>query len=149
ASLAIDHFAAAGHTRIAHVSPSSRPSGAARRRGYLRAMDTAGLDGNARIIDRSTDADALPTQLSEALADGFDAYSARNDVEAVDDMAAAADLGHGVRESIGGIGYDDSALARRARPGLTSVRQHAEVLGARAVELLRSRIGGRSDYIHA
>src|SRR5699024_12819472 len=56
--------------------------------------------------------------------------------------------GHEVPESIGVIGYDDSALARRARPGLTSVQQRAEVLGARAVELLKSRIGGRSDDIH-
>ena len=148
ASLAIDHFLAAGHTRIAHISASSRPSGAARRRGYLQAMDAAGLSGNARIIDRSTDAEALPTQLSETLSDGFDAFFARNDVEAIDVMAAAADLGHEVPESIGVIGYDDSALARRARPGLTSVQQRAEVLGARAVELLRSRIGGRSDDIH-
>src|SRR5699024_12357590 len=71
----------------------------------------------------------------------------RNDVEAIDVMAAAADLGHEVPESIGVIGYDDSALARRARPGLTSVQQRAEVLGARAVGLLKSRIGGRSDDI--
>src|SRR5699024_12352376 len=60
-------------------------------------------------------------------------------------MASAADLVHEVPESIGVIGYDDSALARRARPGLTSVQQRAEVLGARAVALLRSRIGGGSD----
>src|SRR5699024_12863015 len=82
--------------------------------------------------------------LSVALAPCY----ASTDDDAIDVMAAAADLGHEVPESIGVIGYDDSALARRARPGLTSVQQRAEVLGARVVELLRSRIGGRSDDIH-
>ena len=148
ASLATQHFLAAGHTRIAHVSASSRPAGVARCRGYYQAMNAAGLASHARVIDRSTDAEALPSQLSDALADGFDAFFARNDVEALDVMAAAADLGYAVPDSIGVIGYDDSALARRSRPGLTSVQQHAEVLGSRAVELLRSRIAGRSEDVH-
>lgn len=147
ARLAIEHLVAAGHERIAHVSSSVRPSGRARRRGYLSAMDGAGLSRASLIIDRSNDPESIGDSLSDALEDGYDAFFARNDVEALDVIAAAEELGRTVPESISVIGYDDSALARRSRPPLTSVQQRGEILGARAVELLTSRIGGRHDDV--
>jgi DNA-binding LacI/PurR family transcriptional regulator len=147
AALAVGHLAARGHEKILHVTSSPRPAGLARRRGYEAAMRTLGLDAYTRVLtwDR---ADALAPALGSALTDGYDAVFARNDVEAADVLDYAWDHGIAVPADLAVIGYDDSMLARRARPRLTSVHQPRTGMGARAVELLLERIDGRSEDRH-
>ncbi|MFH9352210.1 LacI family DNA-binding transcriptional regulator [Kitasatospora sp. NPDC017646] len=69
----------------------------------------------------------------------------RPDVNAVfaasDQMAAGAlralrRRGRRVPEDVALVGFDDSPLAARCRPGLTTVRQPVEELGSRALDLL-------------
>ncbi|MBO0608321.1 LacI family DNA-binding transcriptional regulator [Myceligenerans salitolerans] len=147
AALAVGHLVAAGHERIAHLTSSRRPAGLARRAGYEHAMASHGLDRHVRVIERGRDEPAGPG-LDAALADGCSAVFARNDVEAFDALDHAWDRGIDVPAGLAVVGYDDSALALRARPRLTSVHQPRAEMGALAVELLRERWAGRTADRH-
>jgi DNA-binding LacI/PurR family transcriptional regulator len=142
AGLVVDHLRAQGHERIVHVNGSRRPAGLARRRGYEDAMRAAGLGGEARVVGPE------PAALAGLLDDGTTAVFARNDVEACDVLDHALDAGRSVPADLAVVGYDDTMLARRARPRLTSVQQQREVMGSRAVALLTERLGGRTDDVH-
>ncbi|GII98853.1 LacI family transcriptional regulator [Sediminihabitans luteus] len=148
AALAVDHLVAAGRTRVAHVTGGRRPAALARRRGYEAAMSRHGLADVVRVVDRSPGGPALQDALDEAIHDGYDAVFARNDVAAFDVIDHALDRGLRVPADLAVVGYDDSALARRTRPRLTSVNQPRERMGARAVALLVERLGGRTDDQH-
>ncbi|MBE1875719.1 LacI family DNA-binding transcriptional regulator [Myceligenerans pegani] len=147
AALAVGHLVAAGHERIAHLTSSRRPAGLARRAGYEAAMVSHGLAGHVRVIERDREEPAGPG-LDAALADGCSAVFARNDVEAFDVLDHAWDRGIDVPAGLAVVGYDDSALALRARPRLTSVHQPRAEMGALAVELLRERWSGRTTDRH-
>ncbi|RPF21775.1 LacI family DNA-binding transcriptional regulator [Myceligenerans xiligouense] len=147
AALAVGHLVAAGHERIAHLTASRRPAGLARRAGYEAAMAAHGLAAQVRVIERERDETAGPG-LDAALAEGFSAVFARNDVEAFDVLDHAWDQGIDVPAGLAVVGYDDSALALRARPRLTSVHQPRAEMGALAVELLRERWSGRAADRH-
>lgn len=150
AAIVVDHLAAAGHERILHVTGSRRPAGAARRRGYEAAMRARGLDDYVRVVqhDGSDGPAGLVAGVESALDAGYDAVFARNDVEAFDVLDHAHDRGLRVPDDLAVVGYDDTALARRARPRLTSVQQQRQQMGLRAVELWRERQGGRTDDVH-
>lgn len=141
ASLAVDHLVGLGRTRIAHVSGSTRPAGRARRAGYEAAMARHGLDAAVRVVGPDAPLDDL-------VADGYQALFARNDVEAFDVLDHAHSLGLTVPDDLAVVGYDDSALALRARPRLTSVHQPRGRMGALAVELLLERLAGRTGDRH-
>ncbi len=142
AALVVQHLVTRGHIRIAHVTSSVRPAGLARCRGYEAAMRRAGLGGHVRVA--RPDRAALDALLDE----GTTAIFARNDVEAVDVLDHALDAGLRVPADLAVVGYDDTVLARRARPSLTSVQQQREVMGAQAVALLGQRLAGRTADVH-
>ncbi|GAA1976723.1 substrate-binding domain-containing protein [Isoptericola halotolerans] len=142
AALVVEHLVARGHRRIAHVTSSTRPAGIARRRGYEAAMRAAGLDDEVRVVAPD------PVALGALLDDGTSAVFARNDVEAVDVLDHALDAGLRVPDELAVVGYDDTVLARRARPALTTVQQQRDVMGSRAVALLRERLDGRAEDVH-
>ncbi|MGE2833435.1 LacI family DNA-binding transcriptional regulator [Mycobacterium sp. SMC-4] len=140
ARLAVDHLVQCGRERILHVTSSTRPAGLARRAGYESAMRAHGLERFITV--------AAPTDMGSAMAAEPDAVFARNDVEAFEVLDFAWDRGIAVPGELALVGYDDSALAVRARPRLTSVQQPREQMGERAVQLLTQRLGGRSVDVH-
>jgi DNA-binding LacI/PurR family transcriptional regulator len=142
AALVVQHLTARGHERIAHVNGSRRPAGLARAAGYRAAMAAAGLSDLARVVPPD------PAALAALLDDDVTAVFARNDVEACDVLDHAVDAGLRVPADLAVVGYDDTVLARRVRPALTTVQQQRDVLGARAVALLRERLDGRNDDVH-
>lgn len=142
AALVVEHLVARGHTRIAHVTSSTRPAGLARRSGYEAAMRATGLVDDVRVA--GPDAGALDALLDH----GTTAIFARNDVEAIDVLDHALDAGRRVPTDLAVVGYDDTVLARRARPALTTVQQQRDVMGSRAVALLRERLDGRVEDVH-
>ncbi|MBD5784689.1 LacI family DNA-binding transcriptional regulator [Cellulosimicrobium terreum] len=146
ADLAVSHLVARGSARIVHVTSGTRPAALARRSGYEAAMSRHGLAGSIRVVSR--DDGPLEAALDRALADGYDAVFARNDVEAFDVLDHGLDRGLRVPGELAVVGYDDSALARRTRPRLTSVNQPRQEMGARAVALLAERIAGRTTDRH-
>lgn len=147
AALAVGHLVGLGHSRILHVTSSTRPAGIARRRGYEAAMSAHGLDAHTRVLLRERGT-SLDEELAAALADGYDAVFARNDVEAAEVIDSAWDQGVQMPQELKVIGYDDSVIARTVRPRLTSVHQPRTAMGGRAIQLLIERIDGRTEDRH-
>lgn len=147
AELAVHHLLATGRHRILHVTSGDRPAARARRRGYEHTMRAQGRASDVRVVHSDTDTDLTAT-IRDALADGYDAAFCRNDLEALTVMDAATDAGFAVPSDLAVVGYDDTALASRVRPRLTSVDQPRGEMGERALALLRERLDGRTDDRH-
>ncbi|MGW6228362.1 LacI family DNA-binding transcriptional regulator, partial [Cellulosimicrobium cellulans] len=114
AALVVDHLVATGRTRVAHVTGSRRPAGLARRAGYEAAMRAHGLGEHVRVVEH----DGAVPPLEPLLDAGYDAVFARNDVEAFDVLDQAHDLRLHVPGELAVVGYDDTALATRARQSI-------------------------------
>jgi LacI family transcriptional regulator len=148
--IAVEHLAAIGRTHIAFVGgPFGIRQVADRHAGALAAAQAAGI----RL-------EALPTtslsvlegrRIGEAIqarpaADRPDAVFAANDLLAVGLEQAFIMRGTiAVPEQIAIVGYDDIAFAESAVVPLTSVRQPAQDLGRRAIELLTKQVEQGQD----
>ncbi|MCS6555265.1 LacI family DNA-binding transcriptional regulator [Curtobacterium flaccumfaciens] len=148
--IAVEHLAAIDRTHIAFVGgPFGIRQVADRHAGALAAAQAAGL----RL-------EALPTtslsvlegrRIGEAIqarpaAERPDAVFAANDLLAVGLEQAFIMRGTiAVPEQIAIVGYDDIAFAESAVVPLTSVRQPAQDLGRRAIELLTKQVEQGQD----
>jgi LacI family transcriptional regulator len=148
--IAVEHLAAIGRTHIAFVGgPFGIRQVADRHAGALAAAQAAGI----RL-------EALPTtslsvlegrRIGEAIqarpaAERPDALFAANDLLAVGLEQAFIMRGTiAVPEQIAIVGYDDIAFAESAVVPLTSVRQPAQDLGRRAIELLTKQVEQGQD----
>lgn len=70
----------------------------------------------------------------------IDGVFAASDAVAVGALEALAAAGRRVPDDVGVVGFDDSAWARRAQPALSTIRQPAGGLGARAAELVLEQV---------
>lgn len=137
-------LAASGRRRIGMIAAAlDRDSGADRLAGFRDALGdrfdqtlveptslysfSEGRDAARRLLERAPDVDAL-FAASDAVAAG-----------AVEALRAA---GRRVPADVAVVGFDDSAWARRTTPPLSTVRQPARQLGARAAQLVLDRLRG-------
>jgi LacI family transcriptional regulator len=72
------------------------------------------------------------------------ALFAAHDELALGALRALAEAG----SSMSVVGYDDVPIAEHPGIGLTTVHQPGVAMGARAVELLLERLGGRTEAVH-
>jgi LacI family transcriptional regulator len=136
-----------GRRRLVFVGdPDLSPDVNERWRGVRRALRRAGLD----------DVDVLVPgggfDVEHGYKAGLHLFATRGDVDAVmcanDEVAsgmyrAAAASGCRVPTDVTVTGWDDTTMASRLHPPLTTVRQPMRELGARAASLLFDRIEGR------
>ncbi|MFD7639411.1 LacI family DNA-binding transcriptional regulator [Kitasatospora sp. NPDC059795] len=137
----------AGRRRIATIAgPPDTAAGADRLAGYRRALLDHG-DPTRTAVAYGDFGTRSGEHAMLRLLDQFpdvDAVFAASDAMAVGALRALRRLGRRVPDDVAVIGFDDSPAAATVRPGLTTVRQPVEDLGARAVELLRDPSPGRS-----
>ncbi|MCX5230154.1 LacI family DNA-binding transcriptional regulator [Streptomyces sp. NBC_00233] len=153
-SLAIRHLAATGHRSFAYVSgPSHLQQIRDRREGALLALAEAGLPASAlrelpaERLDVASGRDAGARLLG--LADRPTAVFCANDLLALGVLQSLYAAGVRVPEDMAIVGYDDIEFAAAATVPLTSVRQPAFTLGAKAAELLLDETGERAaDHRH-
>jgi DNA-binding LacI/PurR family transcriptional regulator len=158
---AAQHVVDLGHRRVALVGVGSEADLLdtgnhldQRVRGWHDALDPAGIepvivysplsteDGGYRAVQPLLTGPDRPTALlcfSDAIAAGA--------------MRAAQDAGLSVPGDLSVVGFDDSPLARRLRPALTTVRQDANAKGRAAAALLidalaRKRNGAEPEITH-
>jgi DNA-binding LacI/PurR family transcriptional regulator len=138
---AVAYLYGLGHRRIAHISGGRNTfSGAQRQEGYelaLRKMKLKKRDGY--IVDGSCySADSGYRAMSRLLdlEEPPTAVFAAGDNLAVGAIRALKDRGLGVPEDVSIVGFDDIEIASLLSPALTTVRQHTDILGSRAAEIL-------------
>lgn len=146
-ALATEHLISLGHTRIAHVGGAVELDadfhfGSARRVGYERAMAAHGLSTGDELYAAADftmrGGYHAAKQLLGRPGPRPTAISAASDEMAIGCLLAARDLGLSVPGDVSVVGVDDHELAEFF--GLTTVAQHPEVQGRRAVDLLMSEL---------
>ncbi len=141
------HLLARGHRRIGFVAGPPYASNASERRaGFLAAMaevaDAEPLvaeggfssEGGARAVDQWMDAAARPTALI-----------AINDSVALGVLEALSDRGMRVPADVALAGFDGVRLAASRFFDLTTVDQHIDQMGQRAVQILLRQLDGPAN----
>ncbi|MER7757550.1 LacI family DNA-binding transcriptional regulator [Kitasatospora sp. NPDC097643] len=139
ARAAVRRLCASGRRAVATIAgPPDTAAGADRLAGYHQAL-AATLPAARPAVAYGDFSSASGEHAMQWL---LDQRPELNAVFAASDQMAAGALRtlrrHGLRvpEDVALIGFDDAPVAARCRPGLTTVRQPVEELGARALELL-------------
>lgn len=163
-ALAVEHLYDLGHRRIAYVSdPLITYSRVMRLSGFKRAMQEHDLsadlivlldqDHGARDIADAEMVDVGRSAAPEVLKLDVrpTAVIAFNDMIALGLMASFRQSGLSVPGDISIIGIDDVWVSQLSYPGLTSVRQPIEAMGAAAVERITNPsavlVGAGTDTI--
>ncbi|WP_271752580.1 LacI family DNA-binding transcriptional regulator [Cohnella sp. JJ-181] len=140
------HLIGLGHREIAHIAgPGAYLSSQDRERGFLQALGEAGLAPWA-IEPGAFDIETGYRIASAWIAAGKlpGAVFAADDHIALGVVDACKNAGLRVPRDLSVVGFDDQFLATAMRPALTTVRQPADKIAHRGVELLLSAIGGES-----
>jgi LacI family transcriptional regulator len=144
---AVEHLAALGHERIAHVAgPQWASTGATRHAAFLETLAAVGLEPDPQAI-RFAEAfteEQGARALSELLDGGaqFTGLVAGNDLMALGCYDALAERGLHCPDDISIVGFNDMPFADKFNPPLTTVRIPHYEMGLRAAELLLERIAG-------
>lgn len=137
-----EHLVSLGHKQIAMITgPQALHSSQERLSGFTAALAAHGLtltdireseyasDSGARIAESLLSGESRPT-----------AVFACNDEIAAGVYRAAYRLGLSIPRDLSVVGFDDSPLAARLSPGLTTVRRPINTMGRLAAEKLVAQI---------
>ncbi|HEY0217001.1 MAG TPA: LacI family DNA-binding transcriptional regulator [Cellulomonas sp.] len=143
-ALAVQHLAALGHRSIAFLGwPADGAGGDARRAGWRQAVTRLGLTAGPDLVADADEAAQGAAALAPVLAAGpATAVVCASDALALGALVAVTDAGLVPGADVAVTGYDDSDLARVARPGLTSVRQPVRLVAQTLVAHVLARIDG-------
>lgn len=159
ARAAAAHLVALGHRRIAvfTVGPVDPAPGdwfvpQQRLSGWLDVLRHAGIEPVVRHVDRDTE--EARVGVVRALLTGPDPVTGVlcfSDSLAADVYRAAAELGLRVPADLSVVGFDDSPLARRLAPPLTTVTQDVDAKGtlaaAELIKAVRRRRAGEPERV--
>lgn len=138
------HLLDLGHRHIVLlIDELDWTTGQDRRRGFLEALDAAGVPSNAAtVVTCGGDADAARTTASALLRARRPptAIFAANNVLAEGAWRAAQSLGYAVPAQLSIVSFDDAPWMSMVSPGVTAIRQDAERIGWRAVARLLARL---------
>ncbi|MFF5388193.1 LacI family DNA-binding transcriptional regulator [Streptomyces sp. NPDC013012] len=144
ARLAAEHLWAAGRRRPATIAaPVTAPAAAARLDGFRRAFAARGVT-DVPVVRGLFSVDSGRTAMAELLAEhpDLDAVFAANDLMARGACEYLRERGVDVPGAVAVVGFDDSVVARGARPRLTTVRQPVEGMAAAMAGLLVEELEG-------
>lgn len=148
AAQAARHLCALGHTDIAHIQgPQTFRSAHERRKGFSRGLEEAGrklpaemvaeagytFDSGLQAMERLIYAKRRPT-----------AVFAGNDEMATGAYVAVRKAGLRIPEDISIVGFDDTPIAGRLWPAMTTVRLPIREMGRAAARLLLDQAAGNA-----
>jgi LacI family transcriptional regulator len=143
-AMAVEHLAALGHRRVAHIAgPQGTSTGLLRYRGFTEAMEDGGLAVEKELIAHAEaftiagGQKAARTLLAERPPTGI---VAANDLLALGAYAALTEAGLRCPEDVSVVGFNDMPFADRFAPPLTTIHIPHGHIGERAAELLLERI---------
>lgn len=146
--LVVEHLLRRGHERIALLTwPEGSQAGKHREKGYLAALQSAGIAFDSQWMLRGDNSAEFGTQALYQLnalpvAQRPTAIACVNDLIAIGVLNAAASLGLRAGRDIAITGYDNAPLVQYLQPPLTSIRQPIDEAGRIAVDLLLAQIVG-------
>jgi LacI family transcriptional regulator len=146
ARLATQHLLDLGHRRIAFIAgDAEHPDADARKRGYLSALQDAGLAPDPALVLQGDYHEAAGQHAVDRLLQGRQRFTAI--FSANDQMAFGAALSlyrHGLRvpDHISLVGYDDLAVAQFSTPPLTTVHHAGYEMGQAAAAAMLSLLRG-------
>ncbi len=144
---AVTHLIDGGRTAIGFVNgPADTVPGAARAKGFRRAMDAAGIAVAAeQAVEAADFTHDAGDKSTAALLEHFrpDALICANDLLAIGAMRALRRAGLRVPRDVAVVGIDDTELAELATPPLTSVSLGSEERGRIAATMLLDRLADR------
>jgi DNA-binding LacI/PurR family transcriptional regulator len=155
------HVVELGHRRVGIVAFGDGPEGLAptptadvvagryiareRLAGYLDVLGAEKIRAVVHTQRRNDEDDARRAGVTlltlEPARERPTAILCQSDVLALGVLHAADELGLRVPEDLSVVGFDDSPLARRVRPMLTTVRQDVEAKGKAATDALLETLG--------
>lgn len=132
----IDHLASLGHTAAVFLAgPPESWSGARRWAGLREASETAGMTMN-RLGPYSPTLEAGPAAADAAIAAGRTAAICHNDMLALGVMRRLVARGVRVPDDMSVVGFDNIFGADLSTPTLTTLAEHTQDAGERAVDTL-------------
>ena len=138
------HLADLGHKRIAHVhGPTSFRSAHERQRGFEEGLAEHGLKLSPDLVREGAytfDSGVAETRALLDLETPPTAIFLGNDEMAVGAYHAVRERGLRIPEDVSIVGYDDTPMAARILPKMTTVRMEIRQIGASAANLL---LGGQ------
>lgn len=135
---------ASGRTRIGMIASAlDTAAGADRLAGFREEMGAdCGAERVAKVDRFSYDAGIEGMRRLLEAGSIVDAVFAASDAVAAGAMSVLQQRGFRVPEDVAVVGFDDSVWAQRTVPPLSTVRQPASELGARAAELVLAQLRG-------
>jgi DNA-binding LacI/PurR family transcriptional regulator len=121
-------------------------SGRDRLEGYEQALSNAGLKVNDDLVIHGdytqSKAEALVRQLIKKKVK-FDGVFAGNDLSALGVINVLLQNGISVPGKVKVVGFDDSPIASRNQPSISTIRQPIRELGAQVAETLLAMLNGQ------
>ena len=144
----VDYLLRLGHRRIALISGRvGRWTADERHRGFVAAMEEAGLDVDPSLVHRSGYEAESAYAVTAALLTRRDrpsAIIAANNVTALGALQSCIDLGFQCPRDLSLAGIDDVPWSGLVRPRLSVVAQPREEMGLLAIRWLLERISART-----
>ncbi len=143
--LALEHLAALGHRRIAHIcGPQHLSTGYLRLRGFLEAAADRGLDPQSLVVSEAVayvqDAGRVACEALLRAHPAVTAVVAANDLVALGCYQAAKALGRQCPRDISIVGHNDMPFVDLISPALTTVRIAHREMGIQAARLIMQQI---------
>lgn len=141
----VERLAAQGHKKIAYLAYDNSDFNTDMRiKGYLAAVENAGLA--PRVVRNFATNEEGGDELQKLLElpDRPTAVLASNDDLATSLMCRALSMGFEVPDAVAFCGFDDTVLATRCTPPLTTVHVDCEEIGAVGAETVLRRIASPS-----
>lgn len=143
------HLIRLGHRRIGYITgPKGLISTRERLQGYRQALTQNGIEYDDELVARGEYTFESGLRCSLALLNSEPsptAIFASNDEMAVGVIDTARNLGLRVPEDLSVAGFDDSILASRINPALTTIRRPVREMARMAASKLIASIDGRID----
>ena len=138
-----------GHRKIAGFFKADDMQGQERHRGYVRALQEAGIWYNPSLVVwfHTEDMQSLPFEMTREFVkkeEEIDAIVAYNDRVAIEIFKALDAEGIRVPEDISLTGFDDSEFAKNLKVPLTTVRHPQSKIGEVAADLLVKLMKGHA-----
>lgn len=149
AALAVNHLVELGHRRIAHIDGGAGAGAAERSAGYQDRMHRHGLSDQIQIVVGNFDESSGQQGARELMSSERPptAIFASNDLSAVGALDHLVSAGYRVPNDVSIVGFDNTSLAAMSYVSLTTVNQPSAELGQAAIDLMLSRLNGRTEAV--